>query len=61
MNQICLGQRTTAFASAARTYFNKRLQDLTWPKRPCWPAFRKTRPSKSAVSPVRAKGPRDWY
>ena len=29
MNQIYLGQRTHGFASAARTYFNKRLPELT--------------------------------
>jgi penicillin-binding protein 1A len=29
MNQIYLGKRTHGFASAARTYFNKRLQDLS--------------------------------
>ncbi|HNO89206.1 MAG TPA: transglycosylase domain-containing protein, partial [Rhodocyclaceae bacterium] len=56
MNQIYLGQRTHGFASAARTYFNKRLQDLTLAEAAMLAGIPQN-PAKHnpAVSPVRAK------
>ncbi len=56
MNQIYLGQRTYGFASAARTYFKKRLQDLTLAEAATLAGIPQS-PAKHnpAVSPVRAK------
>jgi len=56
MNQIYLGQRTYGFASAARTYFRKRLQDLTLAEAAMLAGIPQN-PAKHnpAVSPVRAK------
>ena len=56
MNQIYLGQRTHGFASAARTYFKKRLQDLTLAEAAMLAGIPQN-PAKHnpAVSPVRAK------
>lgn len=56
MNQIYLGQRTHGFASAARTYFNKRLQDLSLAEAAMLAGIPQN-PVKHnpAVSPVRAK------
>jgi penicillin-binding protein 1A len=56
MNQIYLGQRTHGFASAARTYFNKRLQDLTLAEAAMLAGVPQN-PAKHnpAVNPVRAK------
>jgi penicillin-binding protein 1A len=56
MNQIYLGQRTYGFASAARTYFKKRLTDLTLAEAAMLAGLPQN-PAKHnpAVSPVRAK------
>jgi penicillin-binding protein 1A len=56
MNQIYLGQRTHGFASAARTYFNKRLQDLNLAEAAMLAGIPQN-PAKHnpAVNPVRAK------
>ncbi|MBS1138569.1 MAG: penicillin-binding protein [Proteobacteria bacterium] len=56
MNQIYLGQRTHGFASAARTYFNKRLPELTLAEAAMLAGIPQN-PAKHnpAVSPVRAK------
>jgi len=56
MNQIYLGQRTYGFTSAARTYFNKRLQDLTLAEAALLAGLPQN-PAKHnpAVSPIRAK------
>ncbi len=56
MNQIYLGQRTHGFAAAARTYFNKRLPDLTLAEAAMLAGIPQN-PAKHnpAVSPVRAK------
>ena len=56
MNQIYLGQRTHGFASAARTYFNKRLQDLTLAEAAMLAGIPQN-PAKHnpAVNPIRAK------
>ncbi|MFB0935362.1 MAG: PBP1A family penicillin-binding protein [Propionivibrio sp.] len=56
MNQIYLGQRTYGFASAARTYFRKRLQDLTLAEAAMLAGIPQN-PAKHnpAVNPVRAK------
>jgi len=56
MNQIYLGQRTYGFTSAARTYFNKRLQDLTLAEASMLAGIPQN-PAKHnpAVGPVRAK------
>ena len=56
MNQIYLGQRTYGFTSAARTYFNKRLQDLTLAEAAMLAGIPQN-PAKHnpAVGPVRAK------
>ena len=56
MNQIYLGQRTYGFASAARTYFKKRLQDLTLAEAAMLAGIPQN-PAKHnpAVGPVRAK------
>jgi hypothetical protein len=43
MNQIYLGQRSYGFSSAARSYFGKKLDQLSSPRWRCWPACRKTR------------------
>uniref|UniRef100_Q47HA9 Penicillin-binding protein 1A n=1 Tax=Dechloromonas aromatica (strain RCB) TaxID=159087 RepID=Q47HA9_DECAR len=56
MNQIYLGQRTHGFASAARTYFNKRLQDLTLAEAAMLAGIPQNPAKRNpAVSPVRAK------
>ena len=56
MNQIYLGQRTYGFASAARTYFKKRLPELTLAEAAMLAGLPQN-PAKHnpAVSPVRAK------
>lgn len=56
MNQIYLGQRTHGFASAARTYFNKPIQDLTLAEAAMLAGVPQN-PAKHnpAVNPVRAK------
>lgn len=56
MNQIYLGQRTHGFASAARTYFNKRLPELTIAEAAMLAGIPQN-PAKHnpAVNPVRAK------
>ncbi|MGE5470470.1 MAG: penicillin-binding protein 1A [Bacteroidota bacterium] len=56
MNQIYLGQRAHGFASAARTYFNKRIQDLTLAEAAMLAGIPQN-PAKHnpAVNPVRAK------
>ena len=56
MNQIYLGQRTHGFASAARTYFKKRLPELTLAETAMLAGIPQN-PAKHnpAVSPVRAK------
>jgi penicillin-binding protein 1A len=56
MNQIYLGQRTHGFASAARTYFNKRLPELTLAEAAMLAGIPQN-PAKHnpAVNPVRAK------
>ena len=56
MNQIYLGKRTHGFASAARTYFNKRLQDLSLAEAAMLAGIPQN-PAKHnpAVNPVRAK------
>ena len=56
MNQIYLGQRTHGFASAARTYFNKPLQDLTLAEAAMLAGVPQN-PAKHnpAVNPIRAK------
>ncbi|AXS80098.1 penicillin-binding protein 1A [Dechloromonas sp. HYN0024] len=56
MNQIYLGQRTHGFASAARTYFKKRLPELTLAEAAMLAGIPQN-PAKHnpAVSPVRAK------
>ena len=56
MNQIYLGQRTHGFASAARTYFNKRMPDLTLAEAAMLAGIPQN-PAKHnpAVNPVRAK------
>jgi penicillin-binding protein 1A len=56
MNQIYLGQRTHGFGSAARTYFNKRLQDLTLAEAAMLAGIPQN-PAKHnpAVNPIRAK------
>ncbi|HLO61739.1 MAG TPA: PBP1A family penicillin-binding protein, partial [Azonexus sp.] len=56
MNQIYLGQRTHGFAAAARTYFNKRLPELTLAEAAMLAGIPQN-PAKHnpAVNPVRAK------
>lgn len=56
MNQIYLGQRTHGFASAARTYFNKSLSELTLAEAAMLAGIPQN-PAKHnpAVNPVRAK------
>ncbi|WP_428826585.1 penicillin-binding protein 1A [Azonexus sp. IMCC34842] len=56
MNQIYLGQRTHGFASAARTYFNKPLAELTLAEAAMLAGIPQN-PAKHnpAVNPVRAK------
>ncbi|MBI2306306.1 MAG: PBP1A family penicillin-binding protein [Rhodocyclales bacterium] len=56
MNQIYLGQRTHGFASAARTYFNKRLPELTLAEAAMLAGIPQN-PAKHnpAVNPLRAK------
>ena len=56
MNQIYLGQRTHGFASAARTYFNKSLPELTIAEAAMLAGIPQN-PAKHnpAVNPVRAK------
>lgn len=56
MNQIFLGQRTYGFSSAARTYFKKRLPELTLAEAAMLAGIPQN-PAKHnpAVSPVRAK------
>jgi penicillin-binding protein 1A len=56
MNQIYLGQRAYGFGAAAQVYFGKPLDQLTWPRRPCWPACRRTRsgPTRSSTPSARA-------
>jgi len=56
MNQIYLGQRTHGFSSAARTYFNKPLQDLTLAEASMLAGIPQN-PSRHnpAVNPIRAK------
>lgn len=56
MNQIYLGQRTHGFASAARTYFNKSLPELTLAEAAMLAGIPQN-PAKHnpAVNPVRAK------
>jgi len=56
MNQIYLGQRTHGFAGAARTYFNKPLQDLTLAEAAILAGIPQN-PAKQnpAVNPLRAK------
>jgi len=56
MNQIYLGQRTHGFASAARTYFNKRLPELTLAEAAMLAGIPQN-PAKHnpAVNPIRAK------
>lgn len=56
MNQIYLGQRTHGFASAARTYFNKRLPELTLAEAAMLAGIPQN-PAKHnpAANPVRAK------
>ncbi len=56
MNQIYLGQRTYGFASAARTYFRKRLPDLTLAEAAMLAGIPQN-PARHnpAVSPARAK------
>ncbi len=56
MNQIYLGQRTHGFASAARTYFNKTLPELTLAEAAMLAGIPQN-PAKHnpAVNPVRAK------
>jgi penicillin-binding protein 1A len=56
MNQIYLGQRTHGFASAARTYFNKRLSELTLAEAAMLAGIPQN-PARHnpAVNPVRAK------
>ena len=56
MNQIYLGQRTYGFSSASRTYFKKRLQDLTLAEAAMLAGIPQN-PGKHnpAISPVRAK------
>ncbi|HEX5802995.1 MAG TPA: penicillin-binding protein 1A [Azospira sp.] len=56
MNQIYLGQRTYGFASAARTYFKKRLAELTLAEAAMLAGIPQN-PAKHnpAVNPVRAK------
>ena len=56
MNQIYLGQRTHGFASAARTYFNKRLPELTLAEAAMLAGIPQN-PARHnpAVNPVRAK------
>ncbi|MBS1159576.1 MAG: Penicillin-binding protein [Proteobacteria bacterium] len=56
MNQIYLGQRTHGFASAARTYFNKRLPELSLAEAAMLAGIPQN-PAKHnpAVNPVRAK------
>lgn len=56
MNQIYLGQRTHGFASAARTYFNKRLQDLSLAEAAMLAGIPQNPAKRNpAVNPVRAK------
>ncbi len=56
MNQIYLGQRTHGFASAARTYFNKRLSELSIAEAAMLAGIPQN-PARHnpAVNPVRAK------
>ncbi len=56
MNQIYLGQRAHGFASAARTYFNKRLSELTLAEAAMLAGIPQN-PARHnpAVNPVRAK------
>ncbi|MFC5300891.1 penicillin-binding protein 1A [Azospira restricta] len=56
MNQIYLGQRSYGFAAAARTYFNKRLPELTLAEAAMLAGIPQN-PAKHnpAVNPVRAK------
>lgn len=56
MNQIYLGQRTHGFSSAARTYFNKNLQELTLAEAAMLAGIPQN-PAKHnpAVNPLRAK------
>lgn len=56
MNQIYLGQRTHGFASAARTYFNKRLPELTVAEAAMLAGIPQNPAKRNpAVNPVRAK------
>lgn len=56
MNQIYLGQRTHGFASAARTYFNKRLPELTIAEAAMLAGIPQNPAKRNpAVNPVRAK------
>ncbi|MCB4361595.1 penicillin-binding protein 1A [Quatrionicoccus australiensis] len=56
MNQIYLGQRTHGFASAARTYFNKRLPELSIAEAAMLAGIPQNPAKRNpAVNPVRAK------
>lgn len=56
MNQIYLGQRTHGFASAARTYFQKRLPDLTLAEAAMLAGIPQNPAKRNpAVNPLRAK------
>lgn len=56
MNQIYLGQRTHGFAAASRTYFNKRLPELTVAEAAMLAGIPQNPAKRNpAVSPVRAK------
>ncbi|MCG2577234.1 penicillin-binding protein 1A [Dechloromonas sp. XY25] len=56
MNQIYLGQRTHGFAAAARTYFNKRLPELTLAEAAMLAGIPQNPAKRNpAVNPVRAK------
>lgn len=56
MNQIYLGQRTHGFAAAARTYFNKRLPELSLAEAAMLAGIPQNPAKRNpAVSPVRAK------
>jgi penicillin-binding protein 1A len=56
MNQIYLGQRTHGFASAARTYFNKSLPELTLAEAAMLAGIPQNPAKRNpAVNPIRAK------
>ena len=56
MNQIYLGQRTHGFAAAARTYFNKRLPELSLAEAAMLAGIPQNPAKRNpAVNPVRAK------